>query len=118
MRSLIAMVALALLVAACGTSEESGTTITPESSTTQTLEPTETTVPVQNGELVRLDVPRDNPVMTVTTVGAEVQLDLTRAASGSTTLTYGWEVSPAGPWLSATDGTGTPLAFYLYPVAP
>lgn len=60
----------------------------------------------------------DNPVLTLTNVGSEVHLDLTRAASGETTLTYGWEVSPHGPWLSATDGTGTPLAFYLLPVQP
>ena len=76
MRSLIAMVALALLVAACGTSEESGTTIAPESPTTQTLEPNETTVPFQNGELVRLDVPRDNPVMTDAKLAAVVRGDI------------------------------------------
>ena len=80
MRSLIAMMALALLVAACGTSEESGTTIAPESPTTQTPDPTETTIPFQNGELVRLEVPRDNPVMTdaklAAVVGGDIALGL------------------------------------------
>ena len=60
----------------------------------------------------------DNPVLTVTNMGSEVHLDLTRAAGANPTLTYGWEVSPSGPWLSATDGTGSPLLFYLFPVAP
>ncbi|MCP3994253.1 MAG: serpin family protein [bacterium] len=77
MRSFAAMLALALLVAACGSAEEPGTTNPePGSSTTQAPDPTETTVPFQNGELVRLDVARDNPVMTDAKLAAVVRGDI------------------------------------------
>ncbi len=86
MRSLSVLAAIALLTAACGAADESTATTLPAT----TAEPnTTTTVPFQDGELIRLDVPRANPGMTDTELAAVVNgdialgLDLLRVTAGS-----------------------------------
>jgi serpin B len=89
MRRLALLAALAVLVAACGSTGESTTTGTP---TTSSPEAVQTTVPFQNGELARLDVPRDVPsvsdadIAAVTKADAAFGLDLLRATAGDDNL--------------------------------
>ena len=90
MRSLLAMLALALLVAACGPVDDNtaASTEAPDTSSTVPDEPTEPTVPFQTGELVRLDVPRATPQPTAAEYAAvvrgdvELGLDLLREVAG------------------------------------
>ncbi|MDJ0665286.1 MAG: serpin family protein [Acidimicrobiia bacterium] len=90
MRSLIAILAFALLVAACGSAEDATSTSTGATDTTTTIpdNPTGTTMPFQTGELVRLDVPRATPQPTDDQYAAvvrgdiELGLDLLRSVAG------------------------------------
>lgn len=83
MRRLAILVAISLLLAACGTDDEAATT-----TTTGPPEATETTVPFQAGELARLDIPRaeaavsDTDIAAVTRSDAAFGLDLLRATAG------------------------------------
>ncbi len=82
MKSLLVIVATALVVAACGSTAE------PDTTTPVTTEPTPATVPFQAGETVRLDVPLASAEPTAGDLAAVVRgdtalgLDLLRQVAG------------------------------------
>lgn len=88
MRSLLVMLALALLIGACGTTEDTTATSTQAPAASTTTESPGTTMPFQAGELVRLDLPRTNPQPTdesITSVvrgDIELGLNLLRSVAG------------------------------------